>query len=88
MLGMGFQGTEYSNDLQTEIKRRRYWAVYLHNTHATDTLFTKDPEDLLPLPWTDEEFNAGWCDGGPMVLRDPTRNDSVYGELIRVLTLW
>lgn len=88
MLGMAGQGVRNANGLATEMTRRRYWAVYLLNTHATDTLFTKDPDLSLPLPWTDEEFNAGYCDRDPIALRDLTRNDSIYAELVRIMTLW
>ncbi|KAI1815135.1 hypothetical protein GGS20DRAFT_361908 [Poronia punctata] len=59
---LGFGPNKTANSLESEIRRRRFWACYIMHAHTGggNTQFEAKGDVLtLPLPWSDEDFEAG-----------------------------
>ena len=91
LLGFGHDGMAGRTPLQSEIFRRRFWANYLVNCHATDLLPYQGPSEnslKLPLPWREEDFENDIPSTPAITLETGESNGSIYAELVRALTFW
>src|SRR5262245_17669828 len=78
------------DSLAAEISRRRFWACYLLSTFQAWTLFPKTPSEAvltLRLPCQDDDFDVG-LPQGKFTLTSGKGNDSIFAELVKVITLW
>lgn len=79
-----------SNSLESEIRRRRFWACYLLNSFLTDSLFPKVPTEAMlnmQLPCCEHDFELDKPQGG-VSLKSGQSTQSIYAELVRVMALW
>lgn len=80
-----------SSTLESEIRRRRFWACYLMHCFSSERLFRfeaiADVENL-PLPWPEDRFEAGMPPVGVANIGNGVDTRSVFAELIRGLHLW
>lgn len=91
LLGLGSERYRSGAGLESETLRRRFWAHYLMNCHAADSGMGDEPSEKtlkLPLPWREEDFEAGGANAPPVTLECGFNNGSLYAEVIRSLTLW
>ncbi|UZP41761.1 hypothetical protein NXS19_009577 [Fusarium pseudograminearum] len=86
-------GTNYNNgfNIESELRRRRVWACYLMHCFSSEKLFRfeaiADIEEL-PLPWPDDNFEAGAPPSVVATIANGVVTGSVFAELIRGLHLW
>lgn len=79
------------NSWESEIRRRRFWASYLmHCQNSEGLLHFQLADDMLdlPLPWPEEDFDAGAAACDPVTLESVPSNGGIYSEIIKALTLW
>jgi hypothetical protein len=91
LLGLGKERKGEVDSFQAETRRRRYWACYLVNCHASQPLFAHEPSEStlnLPLPWPEKEFDDGVLRSKLVSLGSGQSNNSVFCELIRAMTFW
>lgn len=91
LLGLGTEKHRTAAGVDSEALRRRYWANYLMNCHAAESSSGDEPSEKtrkLPLPWPEEDFEAGSTSSRPTTLESGSDNGSLYAEVIRSLTLW
>lgn len=91
MLGLGVERVGKENFLESEIRRRRFWACYLMNCHAPQSMSVQDTSETtlkLKLPWGENGFEAGFYAGAMASLDSEQSNHGLYSELIRVMTYW
>ncbi|CAF3460849.1 unnamed protein product [Fusarium graminearum] len=78
-------------NLESELRRRRVWACYLMHCFSSEKLFRfeaiADIEEL-PLPWPDDNFEAGAPPSDVATIANGVVTGSVFAELIRGLHLW
>ncbi|CAG7557895.1 unnamed protein product [Fusarium equiseti] len=77
--------------LESEIRRRRFWACYLMHCFSSEKLFRFEAiADVgnLPLPWPEDSFEAGVAPDGVATIDNGVDTGSVFAELIRGLHLW
>ncbi|KAM0353145.1 hypothetical protein ACHAP4_008382 [Fusarium culmorum] len=78
-------------NLESELRRRRVWACYLTHCFSSEKLFRfeaiADIEEL-PLPWPDDNFEAGAPPSDVATIANGVVTGSVFAELIRGLHLW
>jgi hypothetical protein len=89
--GYGFNNLENDQSLAAEIQRRRLWACYMMQCTLGESLALFDAVadvERLPLPWLEEEFSIGACDGPATCLSSSDGRGGVYAELIKVQTYW
>jgi hypothetical protein len=76
-----------------EIRRRRFWAYYLTNSHASEpsNMMLTEPSPRakrLTLPWREEDYELGI----PTILRPCLESEQTHGglycELIKAMTYW
>ncbi|OKP14844.1 hypothetical protein PENSUB_5908 [Penicillium subrubescens] len=82
------QGSE--NILDSEMRRRRFWACYLQCSFQADSLFPKVPTEgmlITRLPCSESEFQLGTPQSS-ITLNDAESTKSIYAELIRAMALW
>ncbi|KAI0814108.1 hypothetical protein GGR55DRAFT_634031 [Xylaria sp. FL0064] len=90
LLGLGPKSCQIDSSLESEIRRRRYWACYVMHCHTFDnsTQFELKGDLLqLPLPWLDEEFDAG-VGALSQVTLSSERSGGIFAELIKAGTIW
>jgi hypothetical protein len=91
LLGLGSERYRSGGGLESESLRRRFWAHYLMNCHAAESGMGDEPSEKtlkLPLPWREEDFEAGTTSAPPVTLECGFNNGSLYAEVVRSLTLW
>ncbi|KAH7191847.1 uncharacterized protein B0J16DRAFT_393909 [Fusarium flagelliforme] len=80
-----------SASLESETRRRKFWACYLMHCFSSEKLFRFEAiADVgnLPLPWSDDSFEAGVTLDGVATVENGVDTGSVFAELIRGLHLW
>lgn len=90
VLGEPHDETSNENLLDSELRRRRFWACYLQCSFQADTLFPKIPTESMlniRLPCSESEFQLGTSHSS-ITLNDAESTQSIYAELIRAMTLW
>ncbi|KAI1346479.1 hypothetical protein F5Y01DRAFT_297708 [Xylaria sp. FL0043] len=90
LLGLGPKSGQIDNSLESETRRRRCWACYIMHCHTFDNSpqFEMKGDILqLPLPWLDEEFDAGAAALSRVSLSSEGRG-GVFAELIKAATIW
>ncbi|KAH7370243.1 hypothetical protein BKA65DRAFT_13263 [Rhexocercosporidium sp. MPI-PUGE-AT-0058] len=91
VLGLGVERVGKENFLESEIRRRRFWACYLMNCHAPQSMSVQDTSETtlkLTLPWGENDFEAGFYAGAMASLDSGQSNYGLFSELIRVMTYW
>lgn len=91
IIGLGSRVPSHESSLESEIRRRRFWACYLMHCYSSERLTLFEPianMENLPLPWTEEDFEAGISRCPSVSLKSGQRNGGIFGELIRGLTFW
>lgn len=77
--------------LESEIRRRRFWACYLMHCFSSEKLFRFEAIadfENLPLPWSEDSFEAGIPPDKVATIENGVDTGSVFAELIRGLHLW
>lgn len=75
----------------SEVRRRRYWACYLTNCHASESVLMPDRDEnakKLTLPWTEHDFERGNSAKATINLVSNQSNGGLFCELIKIMTLW
>ncbi|KAI0487018.1 hypothetical protein F4859DRAFT_324250 [Xylaria cf. heliscus] len=91
LLGLGPKSVHAENSLQSEIRRRHFWACYVMHCHTSEKgaqFKLEGDASKLPLPWPDENFDAGLAEPSQMSLDSEESNGSVFAELIKATTIW
>ncbi|KAI0425589.1 hypothetical protein F5Y09DRAFT_321428 [Xylaria sp. FL1042] len=91
LLGLGPKSHQIENALESEIRRRRFWACYVMHCHTSDNGAEFGPKGVvrkLPLPWPDEEFDAGVGAPSQASLSSEGSGGGVFAELIKAATIW
>ncbi|KAH7148209.1 hypothetical protein EDB81DRAFT_791762 [Dactylonectria macrodidyma] len=91
IMGLGPIVSRNENSLESEIRRRRFWACYLMHCYSPERLALFEPianMENLPLPWPEEDFEAGMSQCPTVSLKSQQSNGGIYCELIRGLTFW
>lgn len=76
--------------LTAEIRRRRFWACYIHGSFQTRTLFPTNPTEEMSnlfLPCRESDYNVG----NPrdlVTLKSGRCNGSIAAEIVKVMALW
>lgn len=89
--GGGDQPPHEDDPLESEIRRRRLWACYFMHCYSSEKLFNFDAVvdiDTLPLPWTEEDFEAGVSASLSTSLCFDQRNGGIFSHLIEGMRLW
>lgn len=92
-LGLGSERTGKEDLMESESRRRLYWACYLINCHAAEPsgIITAEPSDStvnLSLPWREEDFERGIPSQPQASLMSDQSNGSLFCELIKAMTIW
>jgi hypothetical protein len=78
------------DSLTAEIRRRRFWACYIHGSFQTRTLFPTNPtEEMcnLFLPCRESDYNVG----NPrdlVTLKSGRCTGSIPAEIVKIMALW
>ncbi|KAH7148987.1 hypothetical protein B0J13DRAFT_295137 [Dactylonectria estremocensis] len=91
IMGLGPTAPRNENSLEIEIRRRRFWACYLMHCYSPERLALFEPianMHDLPLPWPEEDFEAGMSRCPTVTLKSRQSNGGIFCELIRALTFW
>ncbi|KAH7011168.1 hypothetical protein EDB80DRAFT_711345 [Ilyonectria destructans] len=91
IIGLGSKVPSTESSLESEIRRRRFWACYLMHCYSSERLTLFEPianMENLPLPWTEEDFQAGISRCPSVSLKSGQSNGGIFGELIKGLTFW
>ena len=91
ILGLGNENRGSETSLQAEARRRRFWACYLMNCHTAESVFMHEPSEStinLPLPWPEQDFEAGCLRCDVICLGSNQSNNGIYCELIKAMTFW
>lgn len=91
LLGLGPKSLHTENSLQSEIRRRHFWACYIMHCHTSEKgaqFKLEDASAALSLPWTDEDFDAGLAGHPRVSLESEDSNGSVFAELVKATTIW
>ncbi|KAI0454672.1 hypothetical protein F5B21DRAFT_504148 [Xylaria acuta] len=91
LLGLGPKSLYTENSLQSEIRRRHFWACYVMHCHTSEKgaqFKLEGDTSKLPLPWSDEDFDTGLARNPPVSLDSEESNGSVFAELIKATTIW
>jgi hypothetical protein len=91
IIGRGPQPQVSESSLESEIRRRRFWACYLIHCHNAESLSGFQPiADIvdLPLPWHEDEFDSGVSKTPSASMKSAQSNGGIFSELIKILTLW
>lgn len=83
--------TVIQNTWESDLRRRRLWACYLMHCHNNEKLSNFEPLVTLPnlpLPWPEDDFEAGVANANPTNLTSTESNGGIYAELAKGLTLW
>ncbi|KAI8947499.1 hypothetical protein F4801DRAFT_582324 [Xylaria longipes] len=91
LLGLGPKSLLTENSLQSEIRRRHFWACYIMHCHTTEKgaqFKLEGNTSTIPLPWPDEDFDAGLARHPQVSLDSEESNGSVFAELIKATTIW
>ncbi|KAI0554749.1 hypothetical protein F4679DRAFT_524756 [Xylaria curta] len=91
LLGLGPKSLLTQNSLQSEIRRRHFWACYIMHCHTSEkgAQFKLEGEtSKLPLPWPDEDFDDGLARHPQVSLDSEERHGSIYAEFIKATAIW
>ncbi|EXJ69398.1 uncharacterized protein A1O5_07434 [Cladophialophora psammophila CBS 110553] len=91
LLGMGRQPRLDRRSLSSELRRRRFWACYLIECHASNSTHVLDASEQiysLPLPCTEEEFENGISEQPDVFLACEQSTGGIFCEMIRALWFW
>ncbi|KFZ17772.1 hypothetical protein V501_01572 [Pseudogymnoascus sp. VKM F-4519 (FW-2642)] len=91
LLGFGTERPDKEGSLESEIQRRRFWACYLMNCHAPESMSVPEiskTAQKLRLPWRDEDFEAGFCAEPGVSLDSGQSNGGIFSELVKAMTYW
>ncbi|KAI0195222.1 hypothetical protein EV127DRAFT_332779 [Xylaria flabelliformis] len=91
LLGLGPKSVLTENSLQSEIRRRHFWACYIMHCHTSEkgAQFKLEGEtSTLPLPWPDEDFDAGLARHPQISLDSEERHGSIFAEFIKATAIW
>ncbi|KAI0448227.1 hypothetical protein F4803DRAFT_14184 [Xylaria telfairii] len=93
LLGLGPKSLHTEDSLQSEIRRRHFWACYVtvvhcHTSEKGAQFKLEDASVTLSLPWTDQDFDAGLAGYPRVSLESEESNGGVFAELIRATTIW
>ncbi|KAI1742408.1 hypothetical protein F4680DRAFT_463892, partial [Xylaria scruposa] len=91
LLGLGPKSLFTQNSLQSEIRRRHFWACYIMHCHTSEkgAQFKLEGEtSTLPLPWPDEDFDTGIARHPQVSLDSEERHGSIYAEFIKATAIW
>ncbi|KAI8633487.1 hypothetical protein F5Y19DRAFT_243861 [Xylariaceae sp. FL1651] len=89
--GLGPRSLQTDNTLESEIRRRHFWACYIMHCHTAERGAQFEPKgDILnlPLPWPDEDFEAGVSRRPPANLNSKGSDGEVFSEFIKGTTIW
>lgn len=90
VLGLLTERRGKEHTLDSEMRRRRFWACFLLCCFQSESLLPRSPTEKmleLSLPWRDEDFQLGHAqDLVPMKSEQST--GSSYAELVRATILW
>ena len=90
LLGLSKDRQGDVDSLTAEIRRRRFWACYIHGSFQTRTLFPTNPtEEMcnLFLPCRESDYNVG----NPRdlaTLKSGRCTGSIPAEIVKVMALW
>lgn len=92
-LGLGNENHGKEQLLETEVRRRRFWACYLIGAHASEGNYfaVAEPSSSilkLTLPWREEDFTIGIPSQPRTCLESNQSNGGLFSELIRAMMLW
>lgn len=91
IIGPSSSKPQTESPLEAEIRRRRFWACYLMHCQNAErlSLFESGADIMkLPLPWPEEDFDAGLPQSPQTTLQSRQSNGGIFSELIRILTIW
>ncbi|OCT45727.1 hypothetical protein CLCR_01572 [Cladophialophora carrionii] len=91
LLGLGIERLGVEDSLESEVRRRRFWACYLMHCHAIELgvlVRTGDNILRLTMPWKEEDYEAGLPTCPRVCLKSGGSTGSLYGELVKALTFW
>ncbi|OBT75851.1 hypothetical protein VF21_04434 [Pseudogymnoascus sp. 05NY08] len=91
LLGFGIEKPDKESPLESEIQRRRFWACYLMNCHASESVSVPEASETtrkLRLPWRDEDFEAGFCAEPGVSLDSGQSNEGIFCETVKAMTYW
>lgn len=78
------------DSLTAEIRRRRFWACYIHGSFQTRTLFPTNPTEEMSnlfLPCRENDFIVG-SPRDLVTLKSGRCNGSIAAEIVKVMALW
>lgn len=78
------------DSLTAEVRRRRFWACYVHGSFQTRTLFPMNPTDEMSnlfLPCRESDYDIGKPQD-LVTLKTGRCNGSIRAEIVRVMALW
>jgi hypothetical protein len=90
ILGLLTERKEKEGTLESEIRRRRFWACYLLCSFQSEALLPRSPTEQmlnLYLPSSEEDYQLGFS-RDLVSMKSDQSNGSVYAELVKVMTLW
>ncbi|KAI0148667.1 hypothetical protein GGR57DRAFT_475151 [Xylariaceae sp. FL1272] len=91
IVGLGPRSLQTENTLESEIRRRRFWACYAMHCHTSERgnqFQLKGPIMKLPFPWREEDFEDGVGRHGQVCIEDDRSDGALFSELIRIMTIW
>lgn len=91
LLGMGSERANSRDSWESELRRRRFWACYLMQCHAVESLFVSQIAETtvqLTLPWREDDFERGTPTAPRTCLESGESNGGIFSELIKALTFW
>ncbi|KAI1259592.1 hypothetical protein F5Y18DRAFT_408672 [Xylariaceae sp. FL1019] len=91
IVGLGPRSLQTENTLESEIRRRRFWACYAMHCHTSERgnqFQLKGPIMTLPFPWPEEDFEDGVGRHGQNCIEDDRSDGALFSELIRIMTIW
>lgn len=93
ILGLGCERIGTEDLWESEVRRRRFWACHLINSHAAEPAYigTVEPSDStlkLLLPSREEDFEVGKPSQPQTCLSSSHSNGGLFCELIKAMTIW
>ncbi|KAH8697046.1 hypothetical protein BGW36DRAFT_160144 [Talaromyces proteolyticus] len=91
VLGLGIERPGMMDSVNSELRRRRFWACYLMHCYASEPFSQPEPGGnirKLSLPWREEDFEIGVLTHRRVCLESDQTNGGIYCELVHAWTLW
>lgn len=93
ILGFGSDTSGKEDLWESEVRRRRFWACYLMDSHASEhtSILSARPSVStleLTLPWREEDFEARKSSQPRTWLASDQSNEGLFCELIKAMTIW